>query len=187
MTKKQVLFIQGGGKGTHDEWDNKLVASLERELGSADYELHYPRMPDEDNPSYASWKEKIATELSRLNANAILVGHSIGATILLHTLAASDRDPRSIAGIFLIATPFVGEGGWPSDEIEASSLDRAARLANDVPIFFYHGRKDETAPPNHLALYAKAIPKAKTQLLADRDHQLNNDLSEVATDIKRLR
>ena len=30
---KQVLFIQGGGEGTHDDWDNKLVESLERELG----------------------------------------------------------------------------------------------------------------------------------------------------------
>jgi hypothetical protein len=28
----EVLFVQGGG-GTHDKWDNKLVESLERELG----------------------------------------------------------------------------------------------------------------------------------------------------------
>ncbi len=33
----QVLFIQGGGAGTHDEWDDKLVANLERNLGP-DYE-----------------------------------------------------------------------------------------------------------------------------------------------------
>ncbi|MEP7191263.1 MAG: hypothetical protein ABI903_00175 [Actinomycetota bacterium] len=25
---RQILFIQGGGAGTHDEWDNKLVESL---------------------------------------------------------------------------------------------------------------------------------------------------------------
>lgn len=24
----QVLFVQGGGEGTHDSWDDKLVASL---------------------------------------------------------------------------------------------------------------------------------------------------------------
>lgn len=30
---RQVLFIQGGGAGTHDEWDGKLVESLRRELG----------------------------------------------------------------------------------------------------------------------------------------------------------
>ena len=31
--KRQILFVQGGGEGTHDEWDNKLVDSLERNLG----------------------------------------------------------------------------------------------------------------------------------------------------------
>jgi Zinc-binding dehydrogenase len=48
----QVLFIQGGGEGTHEEWDNKLVESLERELGP-DYAVCYPRMPPEADPKYA--------------------------------------------------------------------------------------------------------------------------------------
>ena len=39
---KQVLFIQGGGKAVHDEWDSKLVNSLARQLGS-DYDIRYPR------------------------------------------------------------------------------------------------------------------------------------------------
>jgi hypothetical protein len=30
---QQILFIQGGGAGVHDEWDDKLVDSLWRELG----------------------------------------------------------------------------------------------------------------------------------------------------------
>jgi len=25
---KQILFMQGGGAGAHDDWDSKLVASL---------------------------------------------------------------------------------------------------------------------------------------------------------------
>src|SRR5262245_62073101 len=37
----QVLFVQGGGEGVHDEWDNKILESLERELGS-DYAVRYP-------------------------------------------------------------------------------------------------------------------------------------------------
>ncbi len=40
----QVLFVQGGGAGVHDEWDNKLVDSLTRELGDG-FEIRYPRMP----------------------------------------------------------------------------------------------------------------------------------------------
>jgi hypothetical protein len=45
------LFIQGGGAGSHDEWENKLVDSLRRELGP-DYDVRYPRMPKEADPSY---------------------------------------------------------------------------------------------------------------------------------------
>ena len=84
--KRQLLFIQGGGAGVHDEWDDKLVESLRRELGP-DYEIRYPRMPNEDDPRYAAWKTAIERELAALDDGAILVGHSIGATILVNALA----------------------------------------------------------------------------------------------------
>jgi hypothetical protein len=37
-----------------------------------------------------------------------------------------------------------------------------------------------------LELYAKLIPRAVVRRLAGRDHQLGNDLSEVARDIRSL-
>ena len=46
--KTPVLFIQGGGEGAH-EYDALLSKSLQQALGS-EYEVHYPRMPDESNP-----------------------------------------------------------------------------------------------------------------------------------------
>ena len=51
---RQVLFIQGAGEGTHDEWDDKLVDSLRAELGSG-FDVRYPRMPAEDDPTAARW------------------------------------------------------------------------------------------------------------------------------------
>ena len=180
---RQVLFVQGGGEGVHDRWDDKLVASLGRELGSG-YEIRYPRMPGEEDPHYAPWKRRLLAELARLDDGAVLVGHSLGATFLINTLAES-APQREIAGIFLVAAPFVGEGGWPSEEIEPKE-DLAERLPEDVPIYFYHGREDETAPVEHLRLYGRAIPNGVTRLLDERDHQLNDDLSEIADDIKRL-
>src|SRR6188768_2975745 len=80
--KQQLLFVQGGGKGTHDEWDNKLVESLRRELGQ-DYEVQYPRMPREDDPSYVWWKRALERALETLRDGVIVVAHSVGATILL--------------------------------------------------------------------------------------------------------
>jgi predicted alpha/beta hydrolase family esterase len=180
---RQILFVQGGGEGFHDHWDDKLIASLRRELGPG-YEIRYPRMPEESDPHYARWKRRLQAELGRLDDGAVLVGHSLGATFLINALSEAEPQ-REIAGIFLVAAPFIGDGGWPSEEIEPNK-DLAARLPEDVPIFFYHGRDDVTAPVEHLRLYARAIPRGVTRLLEARDHQLNDDLYEVAEDIRRL-
>src|SRR6185436_11249314 len=154
----QLLFVQGGGAGTHDEWDNKLVDSLRRELGPS-FEIRYPRMPNEDDPSFAAWKTALAKEFAKLKDGAILVGHSIGGTILVNALAETPSK-RRFRAIILIAAPFVGEGGWPSDDIN-STPDLGARLPRDVSVHIYHGLADETAPPSHSELYARAIPQAQ--------------------------
>ncbi|XKM42275.1 alpha/beta fold hydrolase [Rhizobium ruizarguesonis] len=113
---KQVLFNQGAGEGVHDRWDNKLVASLERELGKT-YAVRYPHMPCEDNPRYAAWKATLVSEFAALEDGSLLVGHSVGGTILTHVLAEQPPKVR-LAGLFIIAAPFIGEGGWPSDDID---------------------------------------------------------------------
>jgi pimeloyl-ACP methyl ester carboxylesterase len=177
---RQILFIQGGGAGVHDEWDDKLVESLRRELGDG-YEVRYPRMPDEGDPSYARWSTAIRREMADLDDGAVLVGHSVGATILINALAEQPPE-RRLGAIVLIAAPFVGEGGWPGDEFELSS-DLGARLPQGVPVLVFHGLQDETALPSHADLHAHVIPQAQVYRLPGRDHQLNNDLSEVAREI----
>ena len=179
----QLLFIQGGGAGTHDEWDNKLVDSLTQELGPK-FEIRYPRMPNEDDPSYPTWKAAIDKETGSLENDAILVGHSIGGAILINALAET-RSKRRFRAIFLIGAPFVGDGGWPSDDMN-SPPDLGARLPQGVPVYIYHGLADDTAPPSHADVYARAIPQARVHFLPHRDHQLDNDLSEIAATIKSL-
>jgi predicted alpha/beta hydrolase family esterase len=179
-TTRQVLFIQGGGTGVHDGWDNKLFDSLRRELGDG-YEVRYPRMPDEDSPSYAKWSAAIWRETTALDDGAFLVGHSVGGTILISALANRALE-RELRGIVLIAAPFVGAGGWPSDELELPH-NLGARLPQGVPVHVFHGLQDKTAPPSHADLYARAIPQAQVHRLPGRDHQLGNDLTDVANAI----
>jgi predicted alpha/beta hydrolase family esterase len=180
---RQVLFVQGGGEGVHDQWDNHLVDSLRGELGSA-YEIRYPTMPNEADPQYSAWRVALQSELAALEQGAVVVGHSVGGTILVHVLAEWTQ-PFTLGAICLIAAPFIGTGGWESDDIEPRA-DLAARLPRDVPIFFYHGRDDDSVPFAHVDLYARVVPRAHVRRLADRDHQLNNRLSEIAADIRRL-
>lgn len=180
---RQVLFIQGAGAQVHDEWDNKLVESLRRELGPS-YEIRYPRMPQEDDPSYAAWSATLRNEVASLHDGAIVVGHSIGGTFLINALAEHPPQ-RRLGAIFLIAAPFVGEGGWPSDDWQPQR-DVGARIPGRLPVYLYHGLADDTAPPSHAELYARAIPQAYIVRLPGRDHQLGNDLREIAAVIKAL-
>ena len=182
MTRtRQILFIQGGGAGAHDEWDDKLVESLRRELGGG-HEVRYPRMPDEGDPGYARWSAAIRREMADLDDGAVVAGHSAGAAILVNALAGQPPE-KGLAAIVLIAAPFVGPGGWPSDEFELTG-DLGARLPPGARVHVFHGLRDETAPPSHAGLYALAIPQAQVHQLPGRDHQLNNDLSEVAGAIR---
>ena len=180
---QQILFIQGGGEGVHDEWDNRMVDSLRRELGPG-YEVRYPRMPDEADPDYTRWKAAIIEAIGGLDDGVILVGHSVGGTILVNVLAEA-APARRIAGLILVAAPFVGAGGWPGGEIEPMA-GVGARLPDAMAVHLYHGDRDETAPLAHADLYEAAMPAARVHRLPGRDHQLNDDLSEVAVAVRAL-
>jgi hypothetical protein len=90
-----------------------------------------------------------------------------------------------LGAIFLIAAPFVGEGGWQSDGW-TPQRELGGKLPAGVPIHLYHGLADDIAPSTHAELFAHAIPQARLCRLAGRDHQLNNDLSEIAEVIRSL-
>jgi len=176
---RQVLFIQGGGHGAHDEWDDKLVDSLQREIGE-EFDVRYPRMPWEDEPNLRTWGPAIRQELGMVADGVVLVAHSVGATILMQELL---REPpeRKVGGIVLLSAPFPGVGGWPGDQLP---LNLGDLLPRDAPVHLFHGAADHTVPPSHAGMYSRAIPQAHVHLLPGRDHQLGNDMAEVAAVIR---
>lgn len=180
--KNQVLFIQGAGDGAYEE-DEKLAASLRDLLGS-EYNVLYPKMPNEESPKDEVWMTRISKELAPLEDKVILVGHSAGGAVLLNYLL-KEKVAKPIAGIFLIAMPYWG----PEDEEgEEYPLQEgfASHLPKGVPIFLYHSRDDEWVPFAHLEIYAEKIPQATVRKFDGRGHQFNNNLAEVAADIKSL-
>jgi pimeloyl-ACP methyl ester carboxylesterase len=119
-----------------------------------------------------------------LSDGAVVLGHSIGGTILIQALG--ERAPQvELAAIMLVSAPFVGEGGWPGEEFTLPS-DLGAKLPKGVPVHLFQGRADEITPPVHADLYRRAIPQAEVHKLPGRDHQLNNDFGEVARAIRVL-
>jgi uncharacterized protein len=57
-------------------------------------------VPLEESAEYADWKAQIATELSTLDDEVILVAHSVGGSILLKYLT-EEQVEKPIAGLFL--------------------------------------------------------------------------------------
>jgi predicted alpha/beta hydrolase family esterase len=176
-----VLFIHGGGQGAY-EADALLAESLQKELGSA-YDVRYPRMPLEEDAGYLDWKVQIAAEFASLEDEVVLVGHSVGGSILLKFLS-EEPVGISIAGLFLIAAPyFGGDQNWNYEELTLSP-NFPEKLSRFARIFLYHSRDDEIVPFTHLAFYAAKLPQAMIREFDGRGHQFRNDVAEIARDIR---
>jgi predicted alpha/beta hydrolase family esterase len=181
---KQVLFIHGGGCDAYKA-DAALVESLRHALGP-DYAVRYREMPNEEEPNYETWKRIILDEARDMGDSAVLVGHSIGASVLLKVFTEPGAKPP-IAGLFSISAPFWHEHEfWRWDEVKLSA-DAAASYPRDTPLFLYHGEADDSVPPAHLDMYARALPFARVRRLPGCDHQINEDLTDIARDIQSLR
>ncbi|MCF0074251.1 alpha/beta hydrolase [Dyadobacter sp. CY261] len=178
----QIIFFHGGGSKEDFEADKKLVESLEDQLG-ASYVVHYPFLPDDGSPDLGR-RRQIKQAISDSEDGAILVAHSLGASMLLACLSEFDVE-RKIAGVFLIATPF-----WQGSEdwVEAFKLppDFAEKIDRKTPLFFYHCIDDEEVPFEQLAIYKQQLPWAIFREISIGGHQFNDDLSIVAADIRGL-
>lgn len=174
MTK--VVFVQGAGPGAHAE-DPALASSLAEHLGDG-YEVAFPELPDEGDPSPESWLPAIAEAIADADG---VVGHSLGGYFVLKHLA-EERALPPVRAIAILAAPFPGgDADWVFDGFELPP-DFGSRLPG-VPTYLYASPDDEVVPYAHRALYASAMPGA-----VERDttggHQLGGDLSLVATDLR---
>jgi predicted alpha/beta hydrolase family esterase len=179
----EVLFIQGGSAGAY-EADANLVASLRKHLGRG-YKVRYPEMPNEDEPDYATWSEEIARELAEMQPRPIVVGHSIGGSVLIKWLVEGKNRPP-LGPVFLVSLPFWHDHPfwkWPEAQLPSDAGDR---LPPDLELFIYHGGADDFVPPEHAERHAKLLPRARLHILPGRDHQLNDDLREIADQIRSL-
>ena len=91
------------------------------------------------------------TVLRKIKSPVILAGHSVGGFLLLRYLVEKKID-QEVKGIFFMAIPFVGDGGW---QFEGALKNNFASELPKVPLFFYQSDNDEVVPPEHLDLYAE--------------------------------
>ncbi|HEY5748445.1 MAG TPA: alpha/beta fold hydrolase [Chryseolinea sp.] len=181
--KKQVLFVHCGGTQGPNCGSRDLVDYLKGELG-ASYDVLYPQMPDPDNPQYALWKHTLQHALHYVDDNIILIGHSLGGSVLLKFLS-EEVSEKNIAGLFLIAPPFFSTRTWHVHDfiIQDCLFQRLQQVGH---IFLYHSHDDEVVPVGHQALYSDKLPTAAVRELAEGGHLFTGGIVDLVADIKTL-
>ncbi len=140
-------------------------------------------MPDPENPKYTLWKAQLEKEFASLNGELIVIGHSLGGSVLLKYLSEKSVK-QSISGLFMIAAPYWGkDDDWQAGEYTLSE-DFALKLPQVSQIFFYHSFNDEIVPFAHLGHYLEKLPQAVNRTFKGNDHYFNNGLPHLVDDIK---
>jgi len=181
MAREQdVLVFHGAGEPRLRNGQVYWEPMLAQGLGDG-YRIQAPRMPDPENPHYQAWADQIGAMLREVEP-PILVGHSLGASVLLKYLASANPRP-AYRGIFLVSTPF-----WKASMPEyALSPALLGKLPDLSPVFLYQSRDDEEVGVDHVEKYAKAMPQATVRILDGRGHEFNQvNFPELISDIRSL-
>lgn len=177
-----IVFFHGAGDGAYDI-DSEMAADLRSRLGDG-YSVVMPQLPEEDDADDRAWLATIEQALADAVPPVVLVGHSAGGYMLLKHLTTSPVTPP-VAAICVIAAPFpAGDPDWTFD-----GFDLPERFGDRLPpgaaVFLYASEDDEIVPFAHRDLYGRAIASAVTRTTTG-GHQLGNDLSAVADDIRAI-
>jgi uncharacterized protein len=176
-----LLLIHSAGPQADHQGRTDLVAFLRARL-SPDYDVRFPIMPHPEQPTYEAWRRQIEHELDASDDGVVLVGHSVGGSVLLKYLAETTRG-FSVASLFILAAPYWGEPDWQFAEFEFPD-DASSKLARFSRVFLYHSRDDEEVPFAHLGRYAHLLPHAVVRELDGFGHEFKHGCPQLVADIR---
>ena len=101
---KQVLILHGWtNRRPEGNWQRRAAAAL-RAQG---HQVHYPQLPNPDEPKFAEWSEVALNELAQLSESnqgreIVVIGHSLGAVTWLK-LASEGLITSPVSRVLLVA------------------------------------------------------------------------------------
>ncbi|BAB04567.1 alpha/beta hydrolase [Halalkalibacterium halodurans] len=175
---KTILFIHCAGSQRSDDLVHYLKQSL-----SSEHNVAYPEMPNPEAPEYDQWVKQVEKELSFIDGEVILVGHSLGGAVLVKYLSEKSPPLPQVTGLYLIAPPFWGrDEEWQN---EAFTITDPSTLPSIDRVVLYHSRSDHVVPSSHQTFYREIFPNAIIRTLNGNDHFFIGGLPELVADLKQ--
>ncbi len=180
--KQKIFFLHSAGPQDKNEGSSGFLASLIADLQDS-YEIVHPVMPNPENPDYEPWKEELDRDFSHLAGDVILIGHSLGGSVLIKYIS-ENKVNFNIIGLFLCAAPFWGvDKDWQYEPFALASnfADKINRIDN---LHMYHSLGDPIVEFKHAQRYKHELPNAKLHSLDGSSHVFESGVPELVDDIK---
>ncbi len=91
-----IFIFHGTGGSPEGNW----FPWLKKELEERNHTVIVPALPSPDRPNLEVWVKSLQKFLETADKNTILIGHSLGGTLVLRML---EKLPRTIRACFLVA------------------------------------------------------------------------------------
>ncbi len=172
--KSRVIILHGWGGFPEGNW----FPWLAEELKKSGIEAEVPTLPDSENPNWEKWSKALDT--LKLDKNTVVVGHSLGGTLITRYL--EDRKIK-IKKAFLIAAPFTNCNIPEITDITKQPVSEFVRNLSDFEIWGsdndpYVSQEEAQKYGNVLAKSVKTFPSA--------EHFMTTDFPELLDQVKTV-
>lgn len=144
--------------GTMGSPDGNWFPWLKKELEAKGHEVYIPKLPTPVGQSVKNWCKELDKQAPIFDKDTVLIGHSCGATYLLHILEVVKE---SVAKSIFVSG-FLDELGFPEfDKLNKTFIDKGfdwgliKKNAGDITIF--HGDDDPYIPLPFAEKLAKGL------------------------------
>ncbi len=138
---RRVIIVHGWADDPCQGW----IAWLVRELELRGIEALAPTMPEPKNPNIDTWVEEIERVVGGLDESTVLVGHSLGAYVVLRYLDRYEAGDQ--LGKLILVAGFAGherqtEGKRALPEVNFGKIRKLTKR-----IYSIYSDNDEVLPP----------------------------------------
>ncbi|MHA7101339.1 alpha/beta hydrolase [Roseivirga pacifica] len=179
----KLIFIHAAGPQGVNEGSTNLLQFLKQNLGES-MEIIAPEMPTPEDPNAADWMDTLDAAIHKVDERIILMGHSLGASIIFKYLSERKCE-NGICGIISLAAPYWGLSDWQSEQFTISCYLKET-INPSIPIRLYHDFADDMVPYQHVNTYATALPQAELIGVTGQGHLFENGFPELVKVIRSL-